>query len=257
MNFTRTELMAIAAARMIAKSQAKTIFVGTGLPLLAATLAARLYMHDITLIYESGGISHAPKYLPISVADTRTYKGGFMTTTMDYVMSLAATGRVDLGLLGGAQIDQYGNLNTTVIGTWEKPTVRLPGSGGANEVGSLSNKVMIIMRQDKRKFVPKVDFITTPGWLSGGDSRNEVGLPRLSGPWMVITQLGLYDFNGRNKRMRLIAMMPGVTLEDIQANSGFEIEVSDKVGTVCDPTEEEVKILRDIDKYKILTGKED
>ncbi|KUO92362.1 MAG: CoA-transferase [Thermocladium sp.] len=257
MNFSKTELMAIAAARMIAKSQAKTIFVGTGLPLLAATLAARLYMHEITLIYESGGISHAPRHLPISVADTRTYKGGFMTTTMDYVMSLASTGRIDLGLLGGAQIDPYGNLNTTVIGSWEKPSVRLPGSGGANEVGSLSNKVMIIMRQDKRKFVPKVDFITTPGWLQGGDSRKEAGLPTPSGPWMVVTQLGLYDFNGKNKRMRLIALMPGVSLDEVQANSSFEIEVASNVGAICDPTEEEIKILRDIDKYKILTGKEE
>ncbi|HEX08656.1 MAG TPA: 3-oxoacid CoA-transferase, partial [Thermoplasmatales archaeon] len=154
-----------------------------------------------------------------------------------------------------AQIDMYGNINTTVIGEWDKPKVRLPGSGGANDVGSLSRRTIILMRQDKKRFVKKLDFLTTPGYLSGPGAREKAGLPEDTGPYRVITQLGVYGFDDETKRMKLISIHPGVTIEDIKNNSQFEIIIPDEITYTEPPTEEELKILREIDPARIVLGK--
>jgi 3-oxoacid CoA-transferase subunit B/glutaconate CoA-transferase subunit B len=171
-------------------------------------------------------------------------------------MSMCQSGYADYGFLGAAQIDAFANLNTTVIGEWAKPTARLPGSGGANDVGSFVHKTIIILRQSKRSFVPKVDFITTPGFLTGPGAREKAGLPSGGGPFRVITQLAVYDFDPKTCRMRLFSLHPGVKIEDVHANSGFEIEVPAKYGESPTPTAEELRLLRDvIDPVGIVIGK--
>jgi len=168
---------------------------------------------------------------------------------------MAQAGYIDYGFLGAAQIDIHGNINTTVIGPYEHPKVRLPGSGGANDVGTLSNKTIIIMRQDKNRFVKKLDFLTTPGYLNGYDSREEIGLPRNSGPYRVITQLGVYGFDEESKKMMLISMHPGVTLDQIKNNSSFDIIIPEKIDVTKPPTNNELKILKEIDPAGIVIEK--
>lgn len=251
--YSTTELMASVASRIL--EDKKSVFVGTGLPMIAALLAQRLHAPNLLIVFESGGIGPQIPTLPISVGDSRTFHRAVMATTMDYVMSLGQMGYYDFGFLGAAQIDKYGNINTTVIGDWEKPKVRLPGSGGGNDVGSFCRKTIIIMRQDKKRFVEEVDFVTTPGYLKGGESRYKAGLPRGSGPYRVITQLGVYGFNS-NGEMTLVSTHPGVSIDDVIENSEFEISIPKKVESTAEPTEEELRLLREeIDPAGIVIGK--
>ncbi len=173
----------------------KSVFVGTGLPMIAAMLAQRTHAPNLLLFFEAGGIGPEMPVLPISVGDSRTFYSAVAASSMHDSMAMAQAGYIDYGFLGGAQIDQFGNLNTTVIGPYEHPKVRLPGSGGANDVGTLCHQTIILMRQDKHRFLEKLDFLTTPGYLSGFDSREAAGLPKGSGPYRVITQLGVYGFD--------------------------------------------------------------
>ncbi|MHA1606837.1 MAG: CoA-transferase subunit beta [Candidatus Freyarchaeota archaeon] len=252
--YNMTELMACVAARFL--EDRKIVFVGTGLPILAAMLAQRLHAPNMVIFFEAGGLGPEVPALPISVGDSRTFYKALMATSMDYVMSCAQLGYFDYAFLGGAQIDMYGNLNTTVIGEHDNPKVRLPGSGGANDGGSLAWRTIIIMRQDPQKFVEKVDFITTPGYLSGPGAREKAGLPEGSGPYRVITQLGVYDFDEETKRMRLISVHPGVTVEDVMKNTSFELLVADKVETTEEPSPRELEILRGIREAWIVIGKQ-
>jgi acyl CoA:acetate/3-ketoacid CoA transferase beta subunit len=174
---------------------------------------------------------------------------------MHDVMSACQAGYVDYGFLGAAMIDQYGNINTTVIGDWEHPTVRLPGSGGGNDIGSLCPRTIVLIRQDKRRFVERVDFITTPGYLDGPGARERAGLPEDTGPYRVITQLGVYGFDELTKRMKLLAVHPGVTLDDIYSGSSFEILIPEMVETTEPPTEEECRMLHEIDPVGMVLGK--
>ncbi len=251
--YTTLELMACVAARLL--EDKKAVFVGTGLPMIAASLAQRMHAPNLLIIFEAGGIGPQIPVLPISVGDSRTFYRAIAASSMHDVMSLSQKGYVDYGFLGAAQIDMYGNINTTVIGDWERPKVRLPGSGGANDVGSLCHRTIIIMRQDPRRFVPKVDFITTPGYLDGPGAREKAGLPAGSGPYRVITQLGVYGFDEKTKRMKLLSVHPGVTIEDIKKNSSFEIIIPDEVDTTEPPTEEELKILHEIDPVGMVLGR--
>lgn len=245
--------MACVASRFL--EDKKVVFVGTGLPILAALLAQKLHAPNMTIVFEAGGIGSEVPALPISVGDSRTFHRALMATSMDYVMSCAQLGYFDYAFLGGAQIDMYGNLNTTVIGRNDKTEARLPGSGGANDGGSIAWRTIIIMRQDPRRFVEKVDFITTPGYLSGPGAREKAGLPEGTGPYRVITQLGVYDFDEETKRMRLISVHPGVTVEDVMKNTGFKLLVADKVEMTNEPTQEELEILRSIKESWIVLGK--
>lgn len=241
-----TEKMIVAAARLLPADGA--VFVGTGMPLLASVLALNTHAPDLLLVYEGGGVGGKPTgRLPIQVSESLTYENGVTVGSMDYVMSLAQAGWIQYGFLGGAQIDQYGNLNTTVIGDWEKPKVRLPGSGGGADLASLCEKTIVIIAQDRNKFVEELDFLTSPGYLTGPGEREKVGLPANTGPYRVITQIGIYGFDEETKKMTLLHLFEGNTLEDVQENSSFPIAISKDWTYVAKPTDEELVTLRSLD----------
>jgi len=250
--YNATELMACVASRVL--KDKKSVFVGTGLPLVASMLAQRLHAPELLLVFEAGGIGPKLPMIPVSVGDSRTFHRAVMAASMDYVMGVAQAGLVDYGFLGAAQIDVYGNLNTTVIGAHDKPKVRLPGSGGANDVGSLCGRTIILMRHDKIRFVNKLDFLTTPGYLTGPGARERAGLPRGTGPYRVITQLAVLGFD-ETKAMKLLSVHPGVSTEDVVDNTSFKLAVPDKVGVTQAPSPEELKLLREgIDPAGIVIG---
>jgi len=222
-----------------------SVFVGTGLPIIAAMLAQRTHAPDLLLVFEAGGMGPQMPELAVSVGDSRTFYRAVSASSMHDVMSLSQLGYIDFGFLGAAQIDTYGNINTTVIGQHSAPTVRLPGSGGANDVGSFSGKLItIIAHQSRRTFVERLDFITTPGYLDGPGARERVGLSANTGPYRVVTQLGTYDFEPATKRIRLISLHPGISLEDVTENSAFDIPVLDDLAVTPEPTDESLRIMR-------------
>ncbi len=251
--YNETEFLICLAAKQMADGT--TAFVGTGIPMLAAALAKRTHAPNLVSIFEFGGTGASLERLPLGVADSRTFHRAVAASGICDIMETAARGFVEYGFLGGAQIDAYGNLNTTVIGPYWPPKVRLPGSGGANDVGSFCWKTIVIMRKhEPRSFVPKVDFITTPGYLSGPGAREAAGLPPNTGPYRVVTNLALMDFEPQSKRMRLIATHPGVSVEKVLASTGFELLVADNVAVNPEPTAEELRLLReqiDPDRYYI------
>ena len=251
--YTSTELLTAVASRLL--EDKKSVLVGTGLPMIAALLAQRTHAPGLLIIFEAGGIGPRVPTLPISVGDSRTFYHAAAASSMHDVMSACQAGYVDYGFLGAAMIDRYGNINTTVIGEWDHPTARLPGSGGANDVGSLCHQTIIIMRQDKRKFVERVNFITTPGYLDGAGARERAGLPRSSGPYRVITQLGVYGFDETTKQLKLLALHPGVAVEDVCANSALEILIPEEIETTQPPSLEERRILHEIDPAGMVIGK--
>ena len=254
MEYNTTELLACVASREL--ENGKSIFVGTGLPIIATMLAQRLHAPDLLIVFEAGGIGPKIPTIPISVGDSRTFYKAVMAASMDYAMGMAQAGLVDYGFLGAAQIDKYGNLNTTVIGSHDKPKVRLPGSGGANDLGSLCSKTITLMRHDKLRFVNKLDYLTTPGYLSGPGAREKAGLPADSGPYRVITQLGVLGFHDESKEMMLLSTHPGVTVDDVVDNTSFELVIPEKVSETKQPTDEELQLLREeIDPSGIVIGK--
>ncbi|MHA1560992.1 MAG: CoA-transferase subunit beta [Promethearchaeota archaeon] len=239
--YTPTHLMAVTAAKVLKDN--KSVFVGTGLPMIAAMFAQRTHAPNLLLIFEAGSIGPQMKTLPISVGDSRTGYRAISISTMHDNMSFSQAGWTDYGFLGGAELDKYGNLNTTYIGeSWENPKVRLPGSGGGNDVASLSHSFIIIIRQSKRNFVEKVTFITSPGYLDGPGARERAGLPKNCGPIKVITQLGTY-------------VHPGISIEDIRNNCGFDVIIPDNVPTTPIPTREDVQLLRELDPSGMAIGK--
>ena len=252
--YTENELLISVASKLLEDNT--SALVGTGLPMLAGMLAQKTHAPGLLLIFEAGGIGAQMPTLPISVGDSRTFHRAVAASSMHDVMSFAQAGYVDFGFLGAAQLDKHGNINTTVIGDHDHPTARLPGSGGANDVGSFTRRTIIIIRQDKRRLVEKCDFVTTPGYLDGEGARERAGLPKNTGPYRVITQLGVFDFGGRNKTMRLIALHPGVTVADVEAATSFEIEVAPKLDTTAPPTAKEIEILhKEIDPAGIVLKK--
>jgi acyl CoA:acetate/3-ketoacid CoA transferase beta subunit len=252
-DYTTNELLACTASRVL--EDRKVAFVGTGLPMIAGLLAQRIHAPNMLIVFEAGGIGPQVPVLPISVGDSRTVYRAIAASSMHEAMSMAQSGYIDFGFLGGAQIDMFGNLNTTVLGPHENPKVRLPGSGGANDVGSLCHRSILIMRQDKRKFAGKLDFITTPGYLRGGNSRYEAGLPAGSGPFRVISQLAMFDFEPVSKRMRLYSVHPGVEVKTVLESSGFDILVPDGVPTTEPPTKKELDMLQLIDPVGMVIAK--
>ena len=248
--YSQTVLMACVAARLL--EDRKSVFVGTGLPMIAAMLAQRTHAPGLLIVFEAGGIGPQIPVLPISVGDSRTFYRAVGASSMHDVMSQAQAGYLDYGFLGAAQIDRYGNINTTVIGSHQMPKVRLPGSGGANDLGSFCHRTIVIVRQDRRKFIEPVDFVTTPGYLTGPGAREKAGLPASSGPYRVITQLGVYGFNDHSKAMQLLALHPGVTVEEIHENSAFPILIADQISYSLPPTDEEQHNLREIDPTGLI-----
>ena len=248
--YTTTQLMACVASRLL--EDKTSVFVGTGLPMIACLLAQKCHAPNLLIVFEAGGVAPQVPVLPISVGDSRTFYRALAASSMHDVMSACQAGYIDYGFLGGAMIDCYGNLNTTAIGDWKKPRVRLPGSGGANDIGSLCPRTIIIMKQDRQRFVEKLDFITTPGYLDGPGSRERAGLPTDTGPYRVITQYGVYGFEADSKRMQLLALHPGVSVEEVQENCSFEILLPENIERTTPPDEQELTNLHQIDPLGIV-----
>lgn len=238
------ERLVVSAARLMAGRS--TVFIGTGLPMLAAALARRTCAPDLVAVFEFGGIGSPLDHLPLGVGESRTFERAWAAEGLAGIMETAQRGMVGDGFLGGAQVDAYGNLNTTVIGRHDRPKVRLPGSGGGNDVGALCWRTIIVMRHEKKRFVEKVDFVTTPGYLGGPGERERAGLPPGTGPWRLLTDLALFDFPERTRRARLIALQPGATAEAVEAETGFRYDSLSDPGRLPDPTDAELRLLREV-----------
>ncbi len=240
---TAGEVMGITASRLLADH--RVVFAGVGMPLLASALARRRQAPNLTIVLEGGiiGTSLLPGHLPISTNEMRAAYGAQMLTDITDIFLFAQRGFFDYGFLGAAQVDQYGNINTSVIGSVERPKVRLPGSGGANDIISLCNEIFIVTQHEPRRFVERVDFITSPGYLSGHESREQAGLlfGKISA---VVTDLALMDFEPGSRRMRLCALQAGVTVEQVQQQTGFELLLAGTIGELPPPTAEELLIYR-------------
>jgi len=250
---TDSELLAVMGARELRDGQ--TVFTGVGAPMLATALAQRLHAPLLTMVVEGGVIGPAwkPGWLPISTNEMRAAAGARMLPGITDLFLMAQRGFLDVGFIGGAQIDQHGNLNTTAIGAYDRPKVRLPGSGGANDIISLCGQVIVLTAHEPRRFVPRVDFVTSPGHLDGGDSRRRRGLlfGRVA---RVVTTLGLFGFDPDQRRLRLEAVHPGVTVDEVRARTPIDLLVAEQVATTERPTERELSILRALDPARQFLG---
>lgn len=255
MRFTATELLAVMASRQL--SGVTSVFAGVGVPLVSAVLAQKTHSPQLIMVVEGGsmGAQMMPGRLPYSTNEMRTACRAQMLPGITDAFLLAQRGFLDVGFVGGAQIDAYGNLNSSVIGCYERPTVRLPGSGGANDIISLCRNVMVVTMHERRRFVPQVDFVTSPGFLTGGDARHRAGL--LFGKVSrIVTNLGILDFDESTKRLRLACIHPGISVTEIQANTGFELTVPDPIPVTEAPTRAELEVLRSIDPERNFLGAE-
>jgi glutaconate CoA-transferase subunit B len=246
--YTADEMMSVAAARALVGRTA--CFVGIGLPSLAANLARRLHNPALSLIYESGTIGAKPSLPPLSIGD------GELAATADSVVTVPEIfnywlqpGRIDVGFLGAAQLDRYGNINTTVIGPYSSPTVRLPGAGGAPEIAANCQEVFVVLRQSLRAFVEKVDFVTSVGYGDGPGYRERLGL-RGRGPTLVITDLGRLEPDPSTLELTLTAVHPGVEVDAVRAATGWPLSVSPDLVTSEPPTDEELSILRALSRSR-------
>ncbi|MFQ5610957.1 MAG: CoA-transferase subunit beta [Anaerolineae bacterium] len=242
-DYTPTELMVVASARALAGK--RIVFVGVGLPNIACNLARRTVAPDLELVYESGVFGARPARQPLSIGDPTLVSGATSVCSMvDLFMNYLQGGRIEAAFLGAAQIDRFGNLNTTVIGDYQRPKVRLPGSGGACEIALMAREILIIMPLSRRAFVDKIDFVTSPGHLTGGDARARLG-SHGQGPTTVITNKCIFHFDQSTKEMTLASLHPGVTLEEVQAEVGWELKISPALETTQSPSSEVLRILRD------------
>jgi glutaconate CoA-transferase subunit B len=239
---TAEEMMTVAAARELRDGQ--TVFVGIDLPSRAANLARRLHAPGLVLVYESGTIDTRPEELPLSIGDGVLAEHALSIVGVPEIFNYwLQAGRLDVGFLSGAQIDRYANLNTTVIGEYDEPDVRLPGSGGAPEISAGCREVIVVMRHRKRAFVDRVDFVTTLGYGSGPTDRALLGLHG-AGPVRVITDLGVLEPDPGSKELMLTALHPGCTVEQVRAETGWTLEIADDLGETTPPTERELTTLR-------------
>jgi glutaconate CoA-transferase, subunit B len=250
--YTGSELLAVMSARLLRDGQ--VVFAGVGIPLLAATLAQRLHAPGLTILFEGGTIGAfvEPGKLPPSTNEQRCTRRANMVLSSTDVLLLLQRGYVDIGFMGGAQIDQYGNLNSSFIGDPQHPTSRLPGTGGGNDIASLT-QMIVAMKHEKRRFVKAVDFVTSPGFLTGETSRCDAGLIA-GGMYRVVTDLGLLGFDEGSKRMKLLALHPGVTADQVQQNTGFQLLIAAELPVTDPPTENEVAVLRHLDPDRVYTA---
>lgn len=247
--YNPTELMICTASRLMEDNA--TAFIGTGVPMLAAALAQKRHAPNLVSIFEFGGTGADLEDLPLAVGERRSFHKALAASGILDIVETAQRGFVDYGFLGGAQIDPYGNLNSTVIGEHNSPKVRLPGSGGGNDVGSHCWRTIAVMQHDTRRFVEQVDFITTPGYLSGPGAREEAGLPPRTGPYRVVTPLAVMGYDETSKRMKLLMTQPGVSVETVQDQTGFDLLLADEITENDPPLEDELRILREqVDKDK-------
>ncbi len=242
-DYKLSEMMAAVSAREL--KDGEVIFVGIGLPNLACNLARVTHAPNLTLIYESGAVGAVPERLPVSIGDPALVTGALMIASMtDIFQYFLQGGKIDAGFLGGAQVDRWGNINTTVIGDYAKPKVRLPGSGGALEIAVHSKRTLIISKLSKRAFPEKVDFVTSPGHRYNGESRKSLGMPG-AGPVKVITDKGVLEADKESGELVLAALYPGVKADDVRENVGWDIKVRSALGSVEPPTPDELRLLRE------------
>ena len=253
--YNAMELMICCAARCL--EDGKSVAVGTGAPCAAAMLAQRTAAPSLVICFEAGGVAPQLPTMPISVGDSRTFWRAIMATSMADVMETCQRGMIDYTFLGGAQIDPYGNLNSTIIGSdYTRPKTRLPGSGGANDLASLCWRILVVTKHDRRRFVEKLDFLTTPGYLTGPGAREAAGLSPGTGPYRVITDLAILGYHETTKRMEVLSLHPGVTLEQVRDNTGFELGAQANLLPTSPPTEQELKILREeVDPFRYIIGR--
>jgi glutaconate CoA-transferase, subunit B len=248
------ELMICCAARLL--EDGKLVAVGTGLPCAAAMLAQRTTAPNLGVMFEAGGIGPRLPMMPISVGDSRTIYRALMATSMADVMETCQRGLVDYTFLGGAQIDAYGNLNSTGIGDYARPHVRLPGSGGANDLASFCWRILVVTNHDRRRFVEKLDFMTTPGYLTGPGAREKAGLPAGTGPYRVITDLAIMGYHPDTYRMQVLSLHPGVELEQVKQATGFELGIAPQLEKTAAPSSVELEILRTaVDPHRFVLGR--
>jgi glutaconate CoA-transferase, subunit B len=249
-DFNSNELLICTAARLMPDQT--TAFIGTGIPMLAAALAQRMQAPHLVPVFEFGGTGAILETLPMAVGGECTFHRAVAASGICDIMETAHRGFIEFGFLGGAQIDPYGNLNSTVIGDHDHPKVRLPGSGGGNDVGSHCWQTIAIMRHDRQRFVERVDFITTPGYLSGPGGREAAGLPAGTGPYRVVSNMAVLGYHPESKRMQLLATQPGVSVTQVVENTGFALLLADEIVENPPPSEEELRILRtEIDKDRL------
>lgn len=244
------EIMTITASRLL--EDEKVMFAGIGQPLLAAALARRRQAPDLTVILEGGmiGIDLYAGQFPASTNEMRAASGAEMMTSAADIFLMAQRGFFDYGFLGVAQVDMYGNVNTSLIGDHDKPSVRLPGPGGANDIISMCNETLIVTKHEPRRFVETVDFVTSPGYLGGGPARTEAGL-LYGGPSWVVTELALMDFEPETRRMRVRALQPGVSLREVKSATGFELVIPEEIDVLEPVTPDELAVLRELSGHEL------
>ena len=241
-DYTPTEMMTIAAARALKSSD--VCFVGIGMPSAAANLARLTHAPDIVLIYESGTLGTKPAALPLSIGDGELCETALTTVSVPEMFRYwLMGGRITVGFLGGAQIDKFTNLNTTVVGPYARPKVRLPGGGGAPEIAISCGEIFIIMAQSRRSFVPKLDFVTSLGHGEGGDHRARLGV-KTKGPTKLLTDLAIFEPNPQTKEMTVVSIHPGVTRAQIAENTGWDVNYAANVQETPAPSVRELEVLR-------------
>lgn len=250
--YTKNEMMALAAGRMA--NNGDILFAGTGLSMLAAAVAKRIHAPQSTVFFETGGIDPTLDELPMAVADPRVMSGTCLNSGLLEAFSILGHRRLrTISFLGAAQIDAFGNINSTCIGDYHRPRVRFPGSGGACDAMCLAHAVILFMQHDTRRFVEKLDYLTGPGWLSGGQARSEAGFRR-GGPMAVVTNLGVIKFDQDSKRMYLAELYPGVEPQQVAQSTGFTLDLG-RAREALPPTSEELRALReDVDPQRLILG---
>lgn len=243
MDYSSNEMMIAAAAREL--TGARVAFVGVGLPNIVCNLAQRSHAPDLELVYEAGVFGARPARLPLSIGDPTLVTGAASVMGMpDLFQYYLQRGLIDVGFLGAAQIDRFGNINTTVVGDYHQPKVRLPGSGGAAEIAILCGRILVITRLSKRAFPERVDFVTSPGHLEGGKARENLKIST-RGPEAVITDQCILRFDLETKEMFVESLYPGATLEKIRENIGWNVKVGNPLGATPPPTNEELRLIRE------------
>jgi len=242
--YSPAEMMAAVAARELRDGE--VVFVGIGLPNLACNLARATHAPSLVLIYESGAVGAEPERLPVSIGDPSLVTGSLMVCGMaDVFQGLLQNGRIEVGLLGGAQIDRYGNINTTVVGDYAHPRVRLPGSGGAAEIAIHARRTLVVSRLSPRAFPAEVDFITSPGHRMRGRSRRELGMPG-AGPVRVVTDKAVLDADPGSGELVLAGLYPGVAADEVRAGVGWPLRSRDRIAEVAPPSARELQLLREV-----------
>lgn len=255
-DYTTSELMGAITARQIRNDD--VAFIGIGIPLIAGVCAVSTHAPDAILIYEGGGVGAMSRRIPWTISDNPTTDNALAAGPMWRVFSDQQRGFITLGIIGGAEVDRYGNLNSTVIpgvdGSYTRPKVRLPGSGGANDIASSAQRTVIMIRLEKGKFVERVRFMTSPGYLDGPGARERAGL-KGGGPVMVVTDHCIFKFDEETKEMYLDALFPGVTVDQVRERVNWDLKVASRLSEVEPPTEEQVRVMRSFDSMGIILGK--